>query len=310
MRKKRIADQVLVITGASSGIGLATARAAVRRGARVVLAARNDEDLARICAELGERAAWVSADVADARALEAVRETALDRFGALDTWVNNAGLSIIGKLGEVALSEARRLFDVNFWGVVNGSRAALHHLREHGGTIINVGSALPARGVPLQGMFAASKAAVHGYTEALRAELEADGLPVTVTLLKPATIDTPFTEHARIHIEGSAPVHAPVYTPELVANVILRCAEHPTREISVGRSRLGRLVSPRTEQPRRDEDALFLPPLVEGKTRGLYDRKVRQRSLATWLAMHPLATASAVAFAALMVTGLAFGRSR
>ena len=310
MRRKRINDQVLVITGATSGIGLATARAAVRRGARVVLTARNEEDLARICAELGERAAWAAADVADPRALDRVRETALARFGGFDTWVNNAGLSIIGKLREIALAEARRLFDVNFWGVVNGSRAALVHLREHGGTIINVGSALPASGVPLQGMFAASKAAVHGYTEALRAEIDADGLPVTVTLVKPATIDTPLTEHARIHGTESPPVHAPVYTPELVAEVIVRCAERASREISVGFSRGGRTVKPTTEQPRRPEDALFLAPLVEGKTRGLYDGKVRERSLATWLALHPLASLGAVAFAALMVTGFAFGRPR
>src|SRR5436853_464687 len=136
--KRPLEDQVIVITGATSGIGLATARLAAKRGARVVLAARNGEDLDRIADEIGEAGGFAlpfQCDVADARAVDELGEAALERFGRVDTWVNNAGISIYGKLHEIELAEARRLFDVNFWGVVHGSRSAVRVLRERGGTI-------------------------------------------------------------------------------------------------------------------------------------------------------------------------------
>lgn len=306
MKLKRVSDQVIVITGATSGIGLATARAAIARGARVILSARNEEDLAQIARDLGERAAWVGADVSDPRALELVRDTALARFGGIDTWVNNAGLSLYGEVGDVDVIEARRLFDVNFWGVVHGTKIALEHLRERGGAIVNVGSALSPRDVPFEGMFTASKAAVHAYTESIRAEVERDGLPVSISLVRPANVDTPFAEHARNHLADQPPVRGPVYSPDLVAEVILHCAEHAKRDVKVGRT--GRGIKPTIEQPRREEDALFMPPLVEGKARGLYDGKVLDRSLATILSLHPLAAFGLAVGAALFTTGVTLAR--
>ena len=305
---KRISEQVIVITGATSGIGLATAREAVERGARVVLAARNEEDLQQIADTLGERAAWVGADVSDPRAVELVRDTAVARFGGFDTWINNAGLSLYGDLASLDVIEARRLFDVNFWGVVHGTSIALAYLRdrEGGGAIVNVGSALAPRDVPFEGMFTASKMAVQAYTESMRAECERDGLPVSISLVRPANVDTPFMEHARNHLGGQPPVRGPVYSPALVAEVLLHCAEHGKRDVKVGRT--GRKIEAVTEQPLREEDALFLPPLVEGQTRGVYDGKVKKRSLGTYLSMHPLAAFGLAVGAALFTTGMTLAR--
>ena len=205
---KPIKDQVIVITGASSGIGLATARMAARRGARVVLAARNHDDLGGVTYEIirnGGKAIAVVADVADPAAVDRIGETALLEFGRIDTWVNNAGLSIYGKLTAVPLKDKRRLFDVNFWGVVHGCRTAIHLMRDRGGVLINIGSEVSDVAIPLQGIYSASKHAVKGYTDALRMELEHDRIPIAVTLVKPSAINTPYPEHARSYLEGRRP---------------------------------------------------------------------------------------------------------
>ena len=162
-------------------------------------------------------------------AAEAVRA-----FGGIDTWVNNAGVSIYGKLTEVPMADKKRLFDVNFWGVVNGCRTAVHHMRERGGTIINIGSIVSDQAVPLQGIYSASKHAVQGYTNALRMELEHDKLPIAVSLVKPSAIDTPYLEHARNYMEAAPSFPPPVYAPEVVATTILKCAERPVRDVTVG----------------------------------------------------------------------------
>src|SRR5690349_9696061 len=143
VKLKRLDKQVIVITGASSGIGLATAEMAVRRGARVVLAARSDEELRDICERLnrkGRRATHIAADVADDAQVQRIADHAVAEFGGFDTWVNNAGISIYGKLVDVPMAEKRRVFETNFWGVVYGCKAAVKHLRERGGCIINIGS--------------------------------------------------------------------------------------------------------------------------------------------------------------------------
>lgn len=243
-RHKPLREQTIVITGASSGIGLATAREAARRGARVVMTARNEEDLRRACNEIrsqGGTATYVAADVADPEAVDRVAEITTREFGGFDTWVNNAGVSIYGKLTEVPLEDKRRLFDTDFWGVVHGCRTAVKHLRARGGTIINIGSIVSDRAVPLQGMYSAAKHAVQGYTDALRMELEHDRIPVWVTLVKPAAINTPFVEHARNYMDKAPMLPPPVYAPEVVATAILTCAEKRVREITVGGG--GRLTS-------------------------------------------------------------------
>jgi len=200
VKLKRIEDQVVVITGASSGIGLATAKMAAERGARVVLVARDGDGLASARVEIegsGGRAITVIADVSVLDDVHEIARRTVDAFGGFDTWVNNAGLSIYGPIEEVPVEDARRLFDVNYWGVVHGSLTAITHLKEHGGAIINLGSITSDRAIPLQGHYSASKHAVKAFTDALRMEVEKEGAPVSLTLIKPGAIDTPFPEHAR-----------------------------------------------------------------------------------------------------------------
>lgn len=242
-----LADQTLVLTGASSGIGRATAHEAARAGARLVLVARSASDLATAAAEceaLGAEVETVEADVADPASADRIHDTAHARFGGFDTWINNAGVSAYGWLRDVPVDDARRVFETNYWGVVHGSLAAARHFRELGvgpddgrvgGAIINVGSVLSDRAIPLQGHYSASKHAVKGFTDALRMELEKEGLPVSVTLVKPNATNTPYAERAANHLPDAAPLlPAPTYAPEVVARAIVHAAAHPTRDVTVG----------------------------------------------------------------------------
>jgi short-subunit dehydrogenase len=241
---KPVEDQIIVITGATSGIGLVTAKMAAKRGARLVLVGRDEKALREVETDIrrdGGEAIFVVADTADEDAMMAVAETTLREFGGFDTWINDAGISIYGKLTEVPLEDKKRLFDTNFWGVVNGCRTAVRQLRHTGGTIINIGSIVSDRAAPLQGIYSASKHAVLGYTDALRMELEYDRLPIIVTLVKPSAINTPYVEHARNYMERGPSLPPPVYAPEVVAEAILHCAERRVREITVGGG--GRVMS-------------------------------------------------------------------
>ena len=225
VKLKKLSEQVMVITGATSGIGLVTAREAARRGAKLVLAARSEGALGRLAGEInaaGGEAVHAAADVGREEDVRRIAETALARFGRVDTWVNNAGVSIYGRIVDTPVEDMRRLFETNFWGVVYGSRVAAEILRQRGGALINVGSVLSDRAIPVQGVYSASKHAVKGFTDALRMELEEEGAPVSVTLIKPSTIDTPYTKHAKNLLEDKEPaLPPPVYAPETVAEAIL-----------------------------------------------------------------------------------------
>ena len=239
LKLKPLDRQVMVITGATSGIGLSTARAAAARGATLMLAARNEEALKSVCDDLagkGAKTAYVVADVGVESEVRAIAEAAIARFGGFDTWVNDAGVSIFGEIVKTPLADQRRLFETNYWGVVYGSLIAVEHFRDRpgGGALINLGSVLGDLAIPLQGAYSASKHAVKGFTNVLRMELMREGAPVSVTLIRPSAIDTPYKDHAR-NLTG-APVKnpAPVYAAPLVAQAILYAAEHRTRELSVG----------------------------------------------------------------------------
>ncbi len=234
VKLKPLEQQVIVITGATSGIGLATAQAAAKAGARLVLAARSQPDLDTVARQLGGRVATVAADVADPTAVRRIHEAAHAHFGGFDTWVNNAGVGMWGKLEQGNLADFKRLYDTNFWGIVNGSLEAIKHLKKHGGALINLGSVVSDVAVPIQGMYASSKHAVKGFTDALRIELADEKAPVSVTLIKPAAINTPFPDHARNYLSEKPKLPQPVYAPEEVANAILHAATHPMRDVFVG----------------------------------------------------------------------------
>lgn len=162
-------------------------------------------------------------------------QAAINRFGRIDTWINDAGVSIYGRLDEVSEADSRRLFDTNFWGVVNGSLAALPHLRAGGDALINVGSEVADAVIPLQGMYSASKHAVKGYTDALRVEIEeVDKANVSITLIEPTAVDTPYPEHARNYMDREPRLPAPMIDPAKVAQAILKAAVEGGRDIKVG----------------------------------------------------------------------------
>lgn len=237
IRLKPLQEQVLVVTGASSGIGLTTVRKALEAGARVVMAARNRVALQEVSerfAAQGKEAVYVVADVGRLDDVRRIAAVARERFGGFDTWVNNAGVSIFGRYRDVPLEDMRRLFDTNFWGVVHGSLVAAEELAGRGGALVNLGSEVSDVALPLQGIYSASKHAVKGFTDSLRMELEAAGAPVSVTLVKPASVDTLFVPHARNHMDVEPRLPAPVYAPEVVADAILYAAAHPKRDIYAG----------------------------------------------------------------------------
>ena len=262
-QQKKLRDQVIVITGATSGIGLATARAAARRKARLVLAARNGDDLARIRRELEEHSpgvAFVETDVAKRADLEALAAMALTSFGGFDTWVNNAGQSIFGRLDEVSDEDHERLFQVNFWGTVHGSLIAADHLKSKGGTIVNVGSIAGDFAIPLQGMYSASKHAIRGFTDAFRMELAAESAPINLTLVKPAAIDSPLPGRSRNYMAGEPTLPPPAYRPHEVALAILSAATEVRRDIYVGG--VGRMLSAAAQASPHLFDAIAAPAMM------------------------------------------------
>lgn len=330
---KPLRDQTVVITGASSGIGLATARRAARAGANVVLVARNAEALKEAAHSIevrGGHAAWLDIDVADPDAPQRIGSLATDRFGGFDTWVNNAATALYARLMDTSMAEHRQVFDIGYFALVAASRYAAETLtRRGGGALINVGSVLSERSVPVQGTYSAMKHAVMGFTEALRMELERDDRPISVTLIKPNGIDTPYPEHARNKMDEPARIPPVVYDPELVAKAICFAAEHPRRDLTVGGqgyliTKLGNAMPGLTDkvmeafmgeegqsttQPPEPgtEDNLFAPR-KDGRERSNKDMFVRKSSLALEAQLHPVAAAALVGGIGAAATMLLLGR--
>jgi NAD(P)-dependent dehydrogenase (short-subunit alcohol dehydrogenase family) len=291
---------------------------AARQGACVVLAARNETDLAGAVQEIrtaGGRAVYQVADVSDPRQVEQIALAARRDFGRIDTWVNNAAIAVYGRIMDVPLDDMRRQFDVIYWGQVHGSRTAVAHLRGAGGALINVASALSDRAIPLQGNYCAAKHALKAFTDSLRLELAEEGAPISVTLVKPGSIDTPLFDKSKTYLGVEPRPVPPVYAPEIVAKAILHCAQHPVRDIII--SGMGKLLSLSNNFPALADrymekttvraqqtkipvamrpDNVYAPVAYDGGERGQnWTGRTKSTSLYTSAALHPRRTATLLA---------------
>jgi short-subunit dehydrogenase len=241
----RVKKSVVVITGASSGIGRETALKFADRGACLILAARSAgalESLVREVGKRGGRAIAVPTDVTDPASVDALAARAVEEFGRLDVWVNNAAIGVFGRITDVPLADIQRVLDVNIVGYVNGARAALPRLRAQGaGVLVNVASIVGEVSQPYTAAYSMSKAAVRALSVSIRSELQLDGIrKVKVCTVLPAAIDTPFFQHAANYTGRKVVAMPPVYTPERVAATIVALAAKPRREAVVGPA--GRLM--------------------------------------------------------------------
>jgi short-subunit dehydrogenase len=235
----KISDAVVVITGASSGIGKAAALEFAARGARLVLAARRIDALERTrqeCSRRGAPAHAVPVDVTQEEDVQELARRAVDRYERIDIWVNAAAVYSAGLFTETPPEAFRRVIETDFFGYVHGARAALPIFKRQGhGVLINVGSMVSKLSEPYFSAYVAAKHAVHGFGKSLRQELTLEGVKdVHVCTVMPATVDTPFFQHAANYSGRALKAMPPVYAPERVAEVIADCAEHPKREVFVG----------------------------------------------------------------------------
>lgn len=330
--QKPLEQQVVVIVGASQGIGRETALQMAMRGASLVLAARNEEALTEVAREverLGGQAEVVATDVSEWPQVERLAQRAVERFGRIDTWVNDAAVSSYGTLDQFEPEELERVVRINLLGHMFGTRAAIPQLRAAGGgTIINVGSALSERAVPLQAPYVATKHGVKGLTEAVRMELEHEGSGIHVTLVMPSSINTPLFSQALSKMGVRPAPIPPVYEPRVVAEAILHAAEHPMRDVVVGGMgklmTVGQRLSPslvdrymllggqmfsqqRTEKPDDGSTNLFQPAGGTGSVTGEFGEGSKAVSLYTrHLELHPNRKRALAALA--LVAGLLFVR--
>ncbi len=327
---KPLSRQIVVITGASSGIGLATARKAAAAGAKVLLVARGEAAMKAAVAEIedaGGEAAYAVADVGDVAQLQQAAEMAVQRFGRIDTWVSNAGVAIYDDVLTTPRAEHEQLFRTNYWGAVNSAETAIPYLRAAGGALIVIGSLASDMGTPVLGVYSASKHAVKGYVDSLRIELNRDRVPVSLSLIKPSGIDTPLNAHVANHKPGEAKIPPPVYTPELVADAILHAAAHPVRELTVGGAGLAQVlvathfaglfarfagaITPVLNDPKTPVtpgDNLFAPA-AGGEARGSGAAGPGFRAY-TAARLHPLASAAAMQPGSVALTVLVAARKR
>jgi NAD(P)-dependent dehydrogenase (short-subunit alcohol dehydrogenase family) len=320
-------DAVVAITGASSGVGRACAREFARRGACIGLIARGRDGLEaarREVEELGARALVFTLDVADAEAVEAAAAAIEEQLGPIDIWVNNAMLSVFSPIAELSAEEVRRVTEVTYLGYVHGTLSALRRMRPRNrGVIVQVGSALAFRAIPLQAAYCAAKHAIEGFTEALRCELLHDESNVRVTMVQLPALNTPHFSVVRTRLPRHPKPVPPIFQPELAARAIAFAAEHPRRELWVAgstvRALLGNKLAPRlldrylarngyaaqqTEKPVEPNRADNLAGPLPGDrgAHGIFDGEAHAQSLQLLvMTQRRLLTAGALAAAATAV---------
>jgi NAD(P)-dependent dehydrogenase (short-subunit alcohol dehydrogenase family) len=329
--KRPLSEQVVLVTGASSGVGRAVARELGRREATVVLTARTREalDAARDEVErAGGRAIAIVGDAADPETGKAAVGAAVEAFGRLDTVVCSAMVTVYGELERLDADELRRVFEVNFFSRVALLRAALPALRDSRGTFVDVNSALAYRGIPLQSAYCATKAAMRTLLEAARTELEKDGAGVSLSVVLPGAINTPQFDRDRQKLGLQPQPVPPIYQPEVVAAAVVRCCERPVRELPVswGAQKLlwGQKLAPRagdlvlrrmgwssqtTGEPKSTDapDNLFGPIAADAGARGRFSRRSRESSAWTAARLRLGKAGSIAALAAAPLAALAAG---
>ncbi len=321
-------DRVVVVTGASAGVGRAVARAFGQQGAKVGLVARTKEaldDAAREIERAGGEALVMPLDVSDASAVEQAADAVVARWGRIDVWVNDAMVSVFSPVMEMKAEEYRRVTEVDYLGYVHGTRAALKHmLPRDEGHVIQIGSALVYRSIPLQSAYCASKAAIRGFTDSLRCELYHDKSRVKLTMVQLPAVNTPQFDVVRSRLPNHPQPVPPIFEPEVIARAVLYVADHPTRELWVGWSAvkaiLGQKLIPglldrylgrmgygaqQTDEPvppgRKDDVDQPLPG--DRGAHGDFDVRSRGWSGELWLRMHRRWIAGAFAAAAAVVVG-------
>ena len=331
--------QVVVVTGASGGIGRATAQAFAARGAKVALLARGEAGLAGAAADverLGGEALAIPTDMADPDQVDAAASQVEEVLGPIDVWVNVAFTSVFSPFTEITAAEYKRVTEVNYLGYVYGTMAALARMKPRdAGTIVQVGSALAYRGIPLQTAYCGSKHAIQGFHEALRCELLHDGSGIRTTMVQMPAVNTPQFDWVLSRLPKPAQPVPPIYEPEVAARAVLHAADHPgRREYWVGGSTMGTLIanavapglldrylaktgfsSQQDDRPQDEGRPTNLWEPADGKgghdytAHGSFDGRATRRSPQLWASQHHGALAAIVA-AGLLAAATAGLRSR
>lgn len=329
MKLKPIQDQVVVLVGATSGIGRATALAFADRGAKVIVSGRSQPELDRLAQEIrsrGGRASAFAADVTDFNQLKNLADRVYADHGRIDTWVNLAAVVMYATFEQTTPEEFRRIIEVNLLGQAYGDMAALPYLKQGGGALIHISSIDALRSLPLESAYSASKHGIVGFVDSLRLELEHEHQPVSVTNIMPGSINTPLFDKALTKLGVKPLPYPPAYPPEMVAKAILFAAEHPVRDLIVGDAAILfsiiQRVSPwladsllrpsafrlqRTRQPKSADAPNNLFHHLEGydHVHGEFQRITIPASPGTWWETHPVARTLAAGSA--VVTALAAG---
>ncbi|WP_226040329.1 SDR family oxidoreductase [Natrinema sp. DC36] len=322
-----IDSEVVVVTGASAGVGRATARAFAERGAKIGLLARGEDGLegARKDVErAGGEAIVVPTDVSDFDAVDAAAETVENAFGPIDIWVNNAMVSVFSPAAEMTAEDYRRVTEVTYLGYVHGTQVALERMRPRDeGTIVQVGSALAYRGIPLQSAYCGAKHAIQGFTESVRTELIHDDCDVQLSMVQMPAMNTPQFEWSKSRMPKKPQPVPPIYQPEVAARAITWTVDRGKDELWVGRSTVKAILGNRLIPRRLDnmlasggydsqltgeptdpdrENNLHEPLSGDFGAHGPFDDRARDRSYQLQASMHRRAIALLAALAAVIVS--------